>query len=55
MKIPENSDESNPPDSLQETNYTCGHCGDDHFESFTELAEHTASCDAGDDPDETEG
>lgn len=50
--IPENADETQPPDSLQTTSYTCGHCKSDDFSSFDELAAHVAACE---DAPENEG
>ena len=47
MKIPENADASQPPDSLAETDYVCGECKSDEFTSFADLASHTVVCDGG--------
>ena len=41
--VPENSDQHNPPDSLAQTTFECGHCGDE-FADHADLAEHAIDC-----------
>lgn len=44
-KTPENADATEPPERLADTDLVCG-CGDE-FETFHELAQHTARCEDG--------
>lgn len=43
-KIPENSDQTEPPESLRVESGECYHCGAE-FESYQALYDHVAECD----------